>query len=282
MNSRDGRRAFTLIELLVVIAVIGILVALLLPAVQAAREAARRSSCTNNLKQVALAFHHYHDAFKSFPYGGDTGPTMPNSADPLAFHNYGWAYHILPFMEQTNAYVEGTNDFNKLRQTVIEAYHCPSRRRPQLYKNDAKCDYAANGGASSSADNGAVQISSRAPPSMSDLLDGTTNTLLAAELRVHRAYMLSGGCCGDNEDCYTNGWGDDNVRFAQKPPEPDPVDDALPDTIVDGQFGGPHPGVVMAALADGSVRSVRFSVKLSVFRLFCRRNDGQPFSMDEL
>jgi hypothetical protein len=231
---------------------------------------------------VALGFHNYHDTHKTFPYGGNDGPTMPNSADPLAFHNYAWTYHILPFMEQTNAYDEGTKNFNKLRQTVIEIYHCPSRRGPQLYKNDAKCDYAANGGLSGSANNGVVEISSRSPPSISDIIDGTANTLLVAERRVHRAYMLSGGCCGDNEDCYTYGWGDDNVRFAQKPPEPDTVDTMLPDTIVDGQFGGSHPGVVMAALADGSVRSVRFSVKLSVFRLFCRRNDRQSFSMDEL
>lgn len=86
------RRAFTLVELLVVIAIIGVLVALLLPAVQAAREAGRRSSCQNNLKQLGLALHNYHDQFLRLPPGG----TQSNT--------YSWHVHVLPFIEQNNLY----------------------------------------------------------------------------------------------------------------------------------------------------------------------------------
>src|SRR6056297_3306690 len=135
-NSRSSR-GFTLIELLVVIAIIAVLVALLLPAVQQAREAARRSSCKNNLKQIGLAFHNYHDVFQVLPDGGNdaTGdlsdPDWPfNTAggcsDCCNANNRGmwnWMYQIMPFIEAKNLYDE-TSD-SEVYSTAVSIYNCP-------------------------------------------------------------------------------------------------------------------------------------------------------------
>jgi len=100
MSQHNRPRGFTLVELLVVIAIIGILVALLLPAVQAAREAARRMSCTNNIKQLALACHNYHDTYKRFPLNYASW----SSRDPNDGRAQSWLIAVLPFMEQQPLY----------------------------------------------------------------------------------------------------------------------------------------------------------------------------------
>jgi prepilin-type N-terminal cleavage/methylation domain-containing protein len=102
---RTCRRAFTLVELLVVIAIIGILVALLLPAIQAAREAARRTQCNNNLKQIGVALHNYHDVFKSFVYmkGGTNGYGDASRFDGN-YNRRSGIISLLPFMEQGALY----------------------------------------------------------------------------------------------------------------------------------------------------------------------------------
>jgi prepilin-type N-terminal cleavage/methylation domain-containing protein len=151
-RSSSPRSGFTLIELLVVIAIIAILVALLLPAVQQAREAARRSSCKNNLKQIALAMHNYHDVHGQFPpaaicqappgsYCGGTATTNPNSDS--RHENWGatWVVSLLPYMELDNLYklwdsntsgrsawgtTNTSSNNNIVSSTVISAFKCPS------------------------------------------------------------------------------------------------------------------------------------------------------------
>jgi prepilin-type N-terminal cleavage/methylation domain-containing protein len=166
------RRGFTLVELLVVIAIIGVLIAILLPAVQAAREAARRGQCTNQLKQIALAFHMHHDAHSALPTGGwgyrwaadpdrGFGKSQPGS----------WAYSCLPYLEERDLHATGAGitvaadkkaALTKILETPVSVYYCPSRRAVAATRNSvpvayvphnanhpkfcARSDYAANVG----------------------------------------------------------------------------------------------------------------------------------------
>ena len=164
---RKQKTGFTLVELLVVIAIIGVLVALLLPAVQAAREAARRSQCQNHLKQIGIAGLLNESSLKHFPSGGwgfywmgdpdqGSGPQQPG----------GWIYNILPYLEQQAVHDIGVGmSFADKKQALaqqmaipISIFNCPSRRSASLYPTSnpainsdvpelvAKADYAGNGG----------------------------------------------------------------------------------------------------------------------------------------
>jgi prepilin-type N-terminal cleavage/methylation domain-containing protein len=175
MKKLGKRAGFTLVELLVVIAIIGVLVALLLPAVQAAREAARRTQCMNRLKQIGIAFQNHHDSQKYFPSGG-WGHTFVGDPDEGfgASQPGGWAYSALPYMEMANVHDIGkgvkvtngaTNATKKtsnarMMQIPVPEFMCPSRGRNVVapsccspsnadWSSDmavAKSDYAANYG----------------------------------------------------------------------------------------------------------------------------------------
>lgn len=144
-RQRLRRTGFTLVELLVVIAIIGVLVALLLPAVQAARESARRSQCLNHLKQMGLALHNHHDAYRALPPMNIRGSGEPP-----------WNVHLLPYLEQQNAFQEwdlkAIGAFFRLgptggklaaRQLQVKVYYCPSRRPAKgLSKNGHNRNFA--------------------------------------------------------------------------------------------------------------------------------------------
>ncbi len=161
-KQRTTAGGFTLVELLVVIAIIGVLIALLLPAVQAARESARRTTCNNQLKTLGLAFQLFHDARKAFPSGGwgydwigdaslGGGPSQPG----------GWTYQVLPYMELQTVFNSATGSKLALVQANVPGFNCPSRRTTKLRaaccqtrnqggfvanQPQAKSDYAANYG----------------------------------------------------------------------------------------------------------------------------------------
>jgi prepilin-type N-terminal cleavage/methylation domain-containing protein/prepilin-type processing-associated H-X9-DG protein len=193
------RRGFTLVELLVVIAIIGVLVALLLPAVQAAREAARRSQCANHLKQWALGCHNYHSTYEAFPHG---------RLDP-AVGGYRWSMQasVLPYIEQGNVYtiIDYTNPASindpRVTNVKIPVCYCPSDSDRMTNAADpgnavghGRTSYRGNGGndsgwilsgaviniAASPEQNNGIFVTNRIVR-MADILDGTSNTALLSE-----------------------------------------------------------------------------------------------------
>jgi prepilin-type N-terminal cleavage/methylation domain-containing protein len=195
MMKRFGSRprAFTLVELLVVIAIIGILIALLLPAVQAAREAARRSQCTNNLKQMGLALHNYHDVFLTFPQA-----ILRSGSNTNPWHSYSVHTAILSFLEQRPLYDKTKSvslNFSLTSQdglvtptvcrTRVDAYICPSAPPYSSTTEVGNCSYPVSTGPNitwgltSDRQNGAFRLDQ--PTSMRDFTDGTSNTIMVGE-----------------------------------------------------------------------------------------------------
>ncbi|WP_315860598.1 DUF1559 family PulG-like putative transporter [Rubinisphaera margarita] len=223
-----GKAGFTLIELLVVIAIIAILVALLLPAVQQAREAARRSSCKNNLKQVGLALHNYHDTHRSFP----PGLVAQNlDANGRRNANWSWGAMIAPYLEISTVYdalqvgrlrgddALSTPEGLAAAQTPMSMWRCPSDTAPEL--NERKRPVDAGGTARATAlanyvvnhgsnwfyprdvgSNPWQQIQGpfwqNSNSKLRDFTDGTTNTILVGE----RIYDDPNGALGDGADEY--------------------------------------------------------------------------------
>ena len=290
------RPAVTLIELLVVIAIIGVLVALLVPAVQRVREAARRVECANNLKQIGLAFHNHFYTYRFFPTAG-RGPWMARTkyanGSPEVGHgqNWGWGYQILPFLEQADLWATPHDD--DVIKTALSVYFCRSRRQPMVFmaidgRLRAMIDYAGSAGTDGSAPangNGTNGLLVRSGSGVTIRLnsesipDGASNTLLVGEKHINIADL--GPHQWNDDEGFTTGYDEDTVAWANGPPLHDSL---LPADYnnADGRFGSSHIGGFNAVLADGSVRSIPYTIDLSVFRHICIRNDGQPIPWEGL
>ncbi len=285
-------RGFTLVELLVVIAIIGILAALLLPAVQSARESGRRVTCANHLKQIGVAMHLHLDTRKVFPDGGQdwTAARSKNAngiPEPAPRQKWGWAYQILPYIEQSAFHAEPDNA--KAAGGVIALYFCPSRRKPEalhgiesgLPANTKRgaLDYAGNGGTdykynTKTGSREGFIIFRRPSGSLKDseVVDGLSNTLAVGERAFNRraswAYY-------DENNGYFDGYDWDTVRWGAFQPERDRKEMVPPGLRYSYKFGSAHIATCQFVYGDGSVKGIPFNIDQKVFGLLCTRRDQQ-------
>ncbi|MBN1394367.1 MAG: DUF1559 domain-containing protein [Pirellulales bacterium] len=297
LSSPFSPRAFTLVELLVVITIIGILIALLLPAVQAAREAARRLQNTNNLKQIGLAVAHYEEYHHMYPYLRDRSDEYAAS----------WAYRILPYLEQQtvfDSWVSSARSYDAANaitmRTPMSVFINPSRRGdgelcpfdnngagPALsgQKLAACGDYAANRGWSDSGSpvtdrfdpkkSGPFSttysnLGIRTPIGAMEVSDGLSHTIVVGDKWLCEAmFTLYGQELVDHAVCSGDApWSCSRGAERGFPAGPDDTDPE--------KFGSPNGQSAAFAFLDGHVTWIDYSIPLDVFKALCAVGDGVP------
>jgi prepilin-type N-terminal cleavage/methylation domain-containing protein len=299
---RHRRPAFTLIELLVVIAIIAILIGLLLPAVQKIREAANRMKCSNNLKQIGLGLHNYHDTAGKFPAGWIT--RTPNTSG-----YWGWGVALLPYIEQDNLYRRLNPTQQTLQQvfqsdvaalqTPLSVYRCPSDTGGNMNQNRkftvivpgqtiaiAISNYPGNGG--NNGDTGLFQGDTQI--GFADLVDGTSNTIAVGERKSKDgafAALWAGFSEATGETDGGLGGAQGCVRGYTYYRMPDGVTNTGV-TWPDLAFSSMHAQGANFCLGDGSVKFIRYSINwtdpntastspnFGTFNRLGDRGDGQP------
>ncbi len=297
-----SRAAFTLIELLVVIAIIGVLVALIMPAVQAARESANRAKCINNLKQLGLAAQEYHDGFNQFPSGWVCDSVNDANCQMNSPVPYMWAGQSGLFvkLEQVNLfneinymlYTNAPDNMTSIRRT-IEGFVCPSNRKammvPNFYNNPTgnrmgPLDYRGNMASGINAnlvaqniqypanvyvDNGVMYCNSTV--SLADIQDGTSTTVLMGESTTGD-WAESTSCCVRT----------DQNRTLNKPIWAPPPSSQPPTLGNNLYWASKHPNLVNFLKCDGSVSSITNSVNRITLNSLMSRNGGETISADAI
>jgi prepilin-type N-terminal cleavage/methylation domain-containing protein len=264
--SKKGHAGFTLVELLLVVTLIGILMGLLLPAVQACREAARRTQCCNNLMQIGLALHNYESVYEVFP-PGVVNPTRPIANRPPGYH-WGFAARLLPWLEQVPAY-HGINwdhtVYDQANATTtrvqINIFLCPSD--PKGWGRPSESNYAGNHDAVEGLIDvnqaGIFHLNSRV--SVEDVGDGLSSTLFVGEKKADG----SGSWAEGTRATLRNTGTPFNQALPPTPANPDPV----------GGYSSYHPGGLQALKGDGSVSFLRSTLSREALQLLGHRNDGR-------
>lgn len=275
--SRVDRTAFTLVELLVVSAIVAVLVALILPAVQAARAAANRMSCANNLKQLGLAALQYHDGHRVLPPGYQSGAVAPRMAQA------SWLVLVLPYLEQSALYAAAQADYRRSANpfrpahaglaTVVPAFLCPADPYSAVVQTSkisrhriAFTDYLGNAGKDLYSKDGVLFRDSQVR--LADISDGTSQTLLAGERPPSRDYQFGWWYAGRGQ----RGTGSLDMVLGAREQNVLPVargscasgayeygPGAFDDSCARFHFWSHHPGGAQFVFADGAVRLLSYA-----------------------